>query len=1234
MSRSRHGRGDCRPALAAAFLTFFLLLCASRADTSPDPVALHGQGVAERDRGFRELDQAGAGGKDEHRAVAARHFEQAACHFAAAAAAFAARAGKLDPGTKALPADLEWSSCARCAQAEMELRAGKFAAARAAVAPFLADPLLTRSRYRDLALYEHGQAGFLLGDLAAAGRALSLIRSFDDPLFGTHARWLLARVHEASGERREATLCYQAVLAGHAGQKKETAELPAHVGLAGLRLGVLLYGDGRFDDARSCFNDLLGQQPPRLLRRAQVGLGASLVQLGQFGEALPVLQEVAENEPRLAGPALLWLGRAHAGIARSDDPDASKQALNDAIVSFRRAADAPAEGDPGGRARRGTALVELAETMQLAGQEREAARLFAQVAEERLLPGREEELLQRQLTALHRAGDYEKSDELCRQFLRSYPRSVLAAEVLFRHAENAHFLLLAAERDSRRPDRAREIDRLIEETARRCRVVIDRFPEYEHVPRARQALAMTHHRRGEYEKAREVLESIPPPDRKGDLALVSYLLADCLLRQLPARADDAVSAGRLAEQLKAAAEELTAYSEDPVEPPLVPDALMRLGYCQRRLAALSGEEQEQKASRDRARSAIEQVLLDYPGHELVGHATLERARFLADDDARQGMIRLRRFIAGPLRGSPVVPLAYLELARLLRGEDGKAAEAARLLERCRQQHEAALLRDPGRRGWVGLLLYQQALALKDAGKPGAARALLGRVRQEWPDCVLAAAASLRWGHCLAEEGRQQAEQAEQRLGGAAKPEDRAQAEKERNEGRQMVRNAAAHLEKEAEKWLTQEGAGDVRAFLLYDAAWAYRRMGEREVEAARAKLQAAPPSGVPLQAAEKKARKLYRRLIDTYPDLELTHHAFLELGELHADRGDPGTAAKLFAEAIDREPPADLADRVRLRLGASHQARGDGKAALRQYETVARNPDSGQAGTAHLLAGELLLRSGEGAKAVEHFRVFLDQEKFQDQGTTTERGLLLLGRALGKMGQWEGSRKACEALQSKFAESAWLDDARCGAAWAWLQEKRPAEAAKALAGSTSPRGQLLLGVCRLEQKQDAEAVDSLLAAAGGQAPDEVKALALAEAAHANARLGRAEEAAKLWQRVLGEHAKSSWAAVARERLKLGAKAVAPHTLPDGLRQLAPVLPDPLRLETLGEQQSAPTPVDDPLGEASAAALLQRPLPQRDTPAPLLRPVAMDPFEHREALRFLVPADEPPMVRCSPQPPRP
>lgn len=106
----------------------------------------------------------------------------------------------------------------------MELRTGQPVAARDAVVPFLRDPLLSRSACRGLALYYHGFASFLLKDYLAAGRSLGLLAPFDETAYGTHARYLLARVHELTDERPEALVQFEGVLADYERQKKRAAE--------------------------------------------------------------------------------------------------------------------------------------------------------------------------------------------------------------------------------------------------------------------------------------------------------------------------------------------------------------------------------------------------------------------------------------------------------------------------------------------------------------------------------------------------------------------------------------------------------------------------------------------------------------------------------------------------------------------------------------------------------------------------------------------------------------------------------------------------------------------------------------------------------------------------------------------------------------------------------------------------------------------------------------------------
>src|SRR5207244_7599764 len=114
----------------------------------------------------------------------------------------------------------------------------------------------------------------------------------------------------------------------------------------------------------------------------------------------------------------------------------------------------------------------------------------------------------------------------------------------------------------------------------------ERYAEFAHVQLARHGLGMTWYRKNDLEKAQKSLEGIPAADRSGELTVVSYQLADILLRQAPARADDAVAAGKLEEKLKGASDLLETYLAAAGETPQVPDALLKVGYCQQRLGKL------------------------------------------------------------------------------------------------------------------------------------------------------------------------------------------------------------------------------------------------------------------------------------------------------------------------------------------------------------------------------------------------------------------------------------------------------------------------------------------------------------------------------------------------------------------------------------------------------------------------------------------------------------------------
>src|SRR5262249_22149601 len=161
------------------------------------------------------------------------------------------------------------------------------------------------------------------------------------------------------------------------------------------------------------------------------------------------------------------------------------------------------------KVRRGEILAELADIQQLAKQYKEAAADYLQILNEKLLPQREEELTLSLATAYHLAGDYSKSDDVCVRFRDTFPKSVLLPAVLFRHAENAYFAMLQAEKMPNPQDRARETARWNDEVLKRSQVVVEKYPEFPQVNLARYGLAMAYHRKGDLEKAKEKLEAIP-----------------------------------------------------------------------------------------------------------------------------------------------------------------------------------------------------------------------------------------------------------------------------------------------------------------------------------------------------------------------------------------------------------------------------------------------------------------------------------------------------------------------------------------------------------------------------------------------------------------------------------------------------------------------------------------------------------------------------------------------------
>ncbi len=194
-------------------------------DFADRPFVLYYLGLAVRGQGIAELQQAEGKPPPEaqnRKSAAAQRFGEAANFFAQALDLFTQQWMAMEPPKGAeLTGAAEWAARARCDLAEAQLRQGKHKDAQATSALFLKHPVLTRSRFRGNGLYYYGFASLLLKDIPQAQKSLSLLAPFNEPVFGNHARYLLARAHHLADERTEAAAHYDAVVADYvAGRRK------------------------------------------------------------------------------------------------------------------------------------------------------------------------------------------------------------------------------------------------------------------------------------------------------------------------------------------------------------------------------------------------------------------------------------------------------------------------------------------------------------------------------------------------------------------------------------------------------------------------------------------------------------------------------------------------------------------------------------------------------------------------------------------------------------------------------------------------------------------------------------------------------------------------------------------------------------------------------------------------------------------------------------------------------
>ncbi|WP_337176351.1 tetratricopeptide repeat protein [Paludisphaera sp.] len=855
--------------------------------------------------------------------------------------------------------------------------------------------------------------------------------------------------------------------------------------------------------ARAAYERSLKRFPEaRLADRARYGLARSLAATGEGPAALEVLDDLIRREsPDWVDKARLQVGKIELAAGR-----------------FEAAAEALAKVGPGpvqgeARLRRGQALTRLDRLD-------EAAELLAPIAADPAEQASVEAGLELAGIDLRR----DRPEDALRTLEAVLPRaggSALGPALLYRSAEalralgrdedaRARFLKLATDHpaDPWADDALLEAARLAEKAgdhdaaADAARKVIEADAGGKLVPAALLTLGKSEAAVGRHDAAVAALEKLigdgsRPPDAAPEVVdAARYELAaaysavgkadraDAMLaalagsKNIKTAADAAfllgrsrLDAGRFAE----AAAEFERALEAAPDGPLADHALANLA------AARVAQDQLAEAA-----EAIGRLDAKSPGSPALPPARLRLAEALAGAGAWPGAVAQFRPLAESTDANLPADLkerAELGLARAL-AKQGDAAGAAKAFD-------AVLARevDDSR---AAALAYERARAVEASGDVAAALSAYEGVESRDPKADVALFAALDRARLLSKEKPKEAADVLGRL-------------LESDEARARL-----------------EAAGQSVDAILADRGWDLLDAGE---------------------VAESD--KVFARLLGEFPASPLAADARFNLAESANERKDYAEVVKLLAPMVDAAPdapklPERLAPGVLYRLARSRFELDDLPAAAATFDRLlAEAPQSPRAREARLLRAEVALRQDQFEAAEKLLAELIAAPGSPDDPP----GLVDLARerrlqSLLGLRRWRDALDAADALKPTIADPAARDPVEFARGRALMGLGRLDEARAAFqavidsrkSGDLAAQAQLMRGETFFHEEQFLQALREFLQV-DVLYPDAPRrrAAALLEAGKVYERLGRPEEAAETYQRIIADLPDDPHADEARDR---------------------------------------------------------------------------------------------------------